>query len=289
MTTQRVLITGASHGFGLLTSKSLARNGHVVFATMRGVTDKNASAAKALARFSEDTPGKIHVLELDVLSSDTIDAAVQRAIELEGGIDVVINNAGIGAGGWAEGFSEDQFGKVFGVNLFGVHRVNRAVLPHLRERKTGLLLHISSILGRVVMPFTAPYTASKYALEGLVESYRYELADFGIDVAIVEPGAYGTNFGASMLPPGDQERVSTYGELADMPEKMWSGMMERLQSEGAPDPQDVADAIVGLVEMPQGQRPLRTIVDAMMGGAGADRINALTDEVQAELQKAMQG
>ena len=110
----------------------------------------------------------------------------------------------------------------------------------------------------MVMPFAGAYVATKYALEGLSESYRYELAGTGVDVVIVEPGGFGTNFLENMEPAADTDRLSSYGPLAEMPEKMWGGFAENLKSDDAPDPQVVADAIAKLIETPAGKRPLRT-------------------------------
>ena len=123
------------------------------------------------------------VLELDVTSDDSVKIAVAKAIELGGPLDVVVNNAGIGCGGLAEAFTAEQWQQVFDINVFGVQRVSRAVLPSMRERGTGLLINVSSIMGRVVLPFAAPYTATKFALEGMTEAYRYELSGTGVDVS----------------------------------------------------------------------------------------------------------
>ena len=133
------------------------------------------------------------------------------------------------------------------------------------------------------MPFAGAYVATQYALEGLSESYRYELAGTGVDVVIVEPGGFGTNFLENMEPAADTDRLKSYGPLAEMPEKMWGGFAENLKGDDAPDPQVVADAIAKLIDTPAGQRPLRTVVDPMMGGEGPRAINLTTDKIQAEL------
>lgn len=198
----------------------------------------------------------------------------------------MVNNAGIGVGGYAETFSTEQYQQVFDVNVMGVQRVNRAVLPSMRAAGSGLLLHVSSVMGRVVIPFSGPYTSSKWAVEGLAESYRYELAGSGVEVSIVEPGGFVTGFGDRIQYPADQERVQSYGEQADAPEQLWSGMFEALQS-GGPDPQLVADAIAEIVRAPQGQRPLRVVVDPFMGGEGARLLNRTSDEIQAGMLESM--
>ena len=283
---QNVIITGSSSGFGFLTTRTLLENGYTVFATMRDLDGKNASRANELRDFADGTTGTLRLLELDVTNDASVETAVRQALDEAGQIDVVINNAGIGAAGFAEGFTVDQFQRIFDVNVFGVQRVNRAVLPAMRERGSGLLIHVSSSLGRLVIPFAAPYTATKYAVEGLSESYRYELAGTGVDVVVVEPGGFGTGFAANMVMPADEVRVESYGELRETPRQMWSGMVQQLQGENAPDPQVVADAILTLIETPAGQRPLRTVVDPMTGGEAASVINQTTDQIQSQLLAA---
>ena len=282
-----VLITGSSSGFGLLTTRSLLEKGYTVFATMRDPDGKNAAAALEISTFAADHPGTAHILDLDVTSDASVEAAVQHALDLEGWIDVVVNNAGYGSGGYAETFTMDQFKHIFDVNVFGVQRVNRAVLPSMRARGSGLILYVSSVMGRVVLPFAASYTASKYALEGLAETYRYELSGLGIDSVVVEPGGFGTNFLENVAFAGDEERIASYGELAETPKQFWGGFDQMLSSDDAPDPQRVADAVVSLIETPAGQRPLRTVVDPMTGGEGPSAINQMTDQIQAQMFSAM--
>ncbi len=284
---QTVLITGSSSGFGLLIARTLLEKGHTVFATMRDPGGRNAANASELRAFADSTSGALHVLDLDVTSDASVAAAVAQALDLEGRIDVVVNNAGYGSGGYAEAFTMDQFQRVFEVNVFGVQRVNRAVLPAMRAQGAGLLIHVSSTMGRIVLPFAAPYTSAKYAVEGLAESYRYELASTGVDVVIVEPGGFGTNFMANMVPAADEARIASYGPLAEVPQQFWGGLGHMLEAENAPDPQDVADAISRLIETPAGSRPLRTVVDPMSGGEGPTVINQTTDQVQEQMLSAM--
>ncbi|MBF0286950.1 MAG: SDR family oxidoreductase [SAR324 cluster bacterium] len=285
--TYKILVTGTSTGFGFLTAKTLADHGHTVFAGMRNVASRNQNAANELILYGKEAAGSIHSLEMDVSDDHSVNAAVQQMLEMGKQIDVVVNNAGLGCGGWLEGFTTEQFQKIFNVNLFGVQRVNRAVLPHMRARKSGLLVYVSSIIGRIIMPFTGPYIASKFALEGLAETYHCELSPLGIETAIVEPGAYATNFGANVLQTEDEEAISSYGELTDAPEKMWGGMMEQLEGENGPNPQDVANAIAAIIKKPAGERPLRTVVDSLMGGCGVEKINDVCSEVQQQLMSTM--
>ena len=276
-----VLITGTSSGFGRLTAETLLDEGYAVFATMRDPHGRNAEAARALQDHAGGTEGTVHVLELDVTDDESVQTAVGAVLDRTGGhLDVAVNNAGIGAAGLSEAFTLDQWAEIYDINVLGAQRVSRAVLPSMRAAGRGLLVNVSSIMGRVVIPFAAPYTASKFALEGMTESLRYELAPTGIDVVIVEPGGFGTGFGERMLFAGDEERTSEYGDLAEMPERLWGGMMERLESEAAPDPQEVADAIVRLIETPVGERPLRTVVDPLTGGTAPRTLNKTTETIQ---------
>ncbi len=144
-------------------------------------------------------------------------------------------------------------------------------------------MDISSIQGRLVIPFSSAYTASKHALEALSESYRYELAPTGVEVVIVEPGAFPTAVWTKMMTPEDQERTISYGSLAATPDKLWSGMSSLMQSEQAPSPQVVADAVVQLIETPVGNRPLRVVVDPFGGGAGPTAINETASQIQGQL------
>lgn len=285
-TTQTILITGTSTGFGHLSAQTLLQEGYTVFATMRDLGGKNAPRAEALNTFARDQKGRLHLLDLDVTDPASVNTAVNRALEFEGRIDVVVNNAGYGAGGFGEAVTIDQFQHQFDVNVFGIQRVNRAVLPSMRKNGTGLLIHISSIMGRIVIPFAAAYTASKFALEGLCESYRYELAGTGVDVAIVEPGGFGTDFLANMVTPDDAERIAGYGPVGALAEKMWSGLSTSLSGNDAPDPQEVADAVLGLIRTPAGRRPLRTVVDPLTGGGAAKTVNQTADQVQTQLLQA---
>ena len=134
---KKILITGSSSGFGRLTAEALLSRGHCVFATMRDPDGKNQEAASRLKSFAESVAGVVHVLRLDVTSDREVSEAVQDAVSREGFLDVVVNNAGIGTGSFVESYTVDQLKRLFEVNVFGVQRVNRAVLPHMRERRSG--------------------------------------------------------------------------------------------------------------------------------------------------------
>lgn len=269
----KVLVTGSSSGFGKLIVETLLKNGHAVAASMRDAGGRNKAHADALAKLGAKT------VELDVASCKSVDAGVKNAVAALGGLDAVVNNAGIGVLGIQETFTVEDFRKLFEVNLFGVQRVNRAALPHLREQGEGVLLHVSSLLGRMTIPFYGPYNASKWALEALAENYRIELSGFGIDSVIVEPGGYPTDFHGRMLQPSDRERVESYGEFAKVPEQSFKAFQSALAQNKEQKSQDVADAVLKVLETPAGKRPFRTVVDKMGMGTIIEPYNQAAEKV----------
>jgi len=271
-----ILVTGSSKGFGFLIVKTLLKDGHRVVAGMRGVDGKNKGAAADLK-----ATGAIPV-EMDV----TDESSVVRAVAAAGALDVVVNNAGVGVLGLQETFTPEDWNKVFDVNVLGVQRVNRAVLPQMRDRRAGLLIHISSLLGRLVIPFYGPYNASKHALEALADNYRVELSSFGIESVLVEPGGYGTTFMDGLLKPSDVSRNGSYGPMSDAPERSYAAYATRMKGPQAPNPQWVADAVGGLVKAPRGKRPFRTTVDRLGMGAAVDPYNHAADDLQKKVYAA---
>jgi NAD(P)-dependent dehydrogenase (short-subunit alcohol dehydrogenase family) len=259
------LVTGTSHGFGELTAQALARRGHRVFAGMRAISGRNAPAAHRLRAVAVDDALALEPIELDVTDDASVSAAVNWVLAEAGQIDVVVNNAGVLYIGITEAFTIEQVREQLDVNVLGAARLNRAVLPHMRERGSGLLMHVSSIGGRLTFPFYGLYCASKYALEALAEAYRYELSAHGIDSVIVEPGPFPSNLYASLRDPDDRDRVAEYGQTAELAAGLLAGVEQMLAGEDAPDPRHVADAIAELVETPAGQRPLRTVVGLDFG------------------------
>ena len=255
-----ILVTGSSNGIGRLTAETLARQGHTVFASMRDANSRNAAVRAELEQFARDGRHNLRVIELDVTMDESVEAAVADIIESSGRIDVLVNNAGVMNIGITEGFTLEQVQRQFDVNFYGAVRTNRAVLPHMRHREDGLLIQISSVAGRVVLPFFGIYNASKFAVEAMSEAYRYDLSGFGIDSVIVEPGPYDSNLLETIPWPQDRERLEEYSELAGAAEALISSLSDLYQSDDARDPQEVADAVSDLVATPVGQRPLRTVV-----------------------------
>lgn len=257
-----VLITGASTGFGRDAAERLARRGHRVYATMRDIGNRNAENRTALEQLARDEDVELHVLELDVTREASVQRAVETALDDAGHIDVVINNAGFAGVGVSEAYTPEQFQQMFDVNLFGVVRVNRAVLPSMRERRSGLLIHISSGAGRVTVPAMASYCASKHALEAMTDALRFELLPFGIDAILVEPGIYRTRIFDRNLEPADRARVASYGDAAQYAERVWDTFLSAINAPGAPGSEEVAEVLVRLVEAGPGERPFRTVVSA---------------------------
>lgn len=257
-----ILITGTSTGFGRTAAETFAQRGYRVFATMRDSSGRNAATADALRSLANAKGWNLDVLEMDVTNDASVNQAVQQALNRAGRIDVVINNAGIAAQGITEAYTVGQFEQVLDVNLFGVVRVNRAVLPAMRRQRSGLLIHVSSGIGRTVVPGFAAYAASKFALEALADAYRFELAPLGIDSVIVEPGIHRTPILERFVAPADQSRVAEYGSTAEAIKRVKSVFDEASGALETPGPQGVVDAFVRLVETPAGDRPFRTVPTA---------------------------
>ena len=276
----KILITGANGGFGALTVKTLLEHGHSVVATMRNTASKNKGAADQLAALGA------RIVDLDVTDTESVNTAVPNAIDLLDGLDAVINNAGIGVLGIQEQYTIDDFKRLFDVNVFGVQRVNRAVLPYLRNQGSGLLIHISSLLGRIAFPFYGPYNASKWALEALAENYRVELSGFGVDSCIVEPGGYPTSFMDNLMSPSDISQNNSYGEMVHAPKQAFESFEGALANNPLQNPQNVAEAIAQLIATPAGQRPARTVVDHMGMGTQIEPYNQQLAQIHQGLYSA---
>ncbi len=260
-----ILITGSSNGIGRLTAETLARQGHHVYASMRAIDSKNAAKRDEFLKLAQDEKLMLKPIELDVRDQQSVEQAVADIISEAGRIDIVINNAGIMYVGVSESFSMQQVKEQFDTNFFGVERVTRAVLPHMRNERDGLFINISSLAGRVVFPFFAYYCASKWALEALTEGYRYELTPLGIESIIVEPGPFPSGLIGSIPDDLNTQIMDAYGEISQIPGTMIGNFDEMFSSPDAPNTQDVADAIAGLVARPKFQRPLRTVVGMDFG------------------------
>lgn len=273
-----VLITGASTGFGRDTAETLARAGHSVFASMRDPRGKNRQASDALLKKG------IKVIELDVTHDESVERAVKDVLAEADRIDVLVNNAGIASAGVTEAFTADQARLVFNTNVIGLLRTARAVLPSMRKRRDGLIINIGSILGRVTFPFFGIYGASKFAVEAITDSLRYEVSPFGVDVTLVQPSAYPTSMYANVQLPADGERAASYGGVGEIPRTMFDQFMTKFRAPDAPNPHEVAEAIANLIAMARGSRPARTVVGAAFG---SDVVNRQTAPVQAHVIEAL--
>jgi len=273
-----ILITGAGSGFGRITAEALAHAGHMVFASMRDPNEKNRDHAQKLRQQG------IAVVELDITSDASVDQAVKKVLADAGRIDVLINNAGIASAGIMEAFTADQAKVVLNTNIVGLLRTNRAVLPTMRAHGDGLIINIGSILGRVTFPFFGIYGASKFAVEALTDSLRYEVSQFGVDVVLVQPSAYPTNMYVTMQQPADTARLADYGDIAQIPGKMFEAFRGMFDSANAPDPHDVADAIAELIATPKSARPARVVVGQSFG---ADVVNEAVAPIQQQVIAAL--
>jgi NADP-dependent 3-hydroxy acid dehydrogenase YdfG len=273
-----ILITGASTGFGRDTAETLAHAGHIVFASMRDPQGKNREHAQALRKQG------IEVVELDVSTDASVERAVKDVLARARRIDVLINNAGVASAGVTEAFTPEQAKVVFNTNVVGLLRTIRAVMPAMRQQHEGLIINIGSILGRVTFPFFGIYGASKFAVEALTDSLRYEVSQLGIDVALVQPSAYPTPMYAKVQQPDDTERAVAYGAVGEIPGAMFKHFTTMFQAPDAPNPHDVAEAIAKLVALPKGARPVRTVVGAAFG---SDGVNEQTAPVQAHVVEAL--
>jgi NADP-dependent 3-hydroxy acid dehydrogenase YdfG len=276
---KNILITGASGEFGKLTVQTLLKNGHKVVATMRNIKGKNKNIAQQLAKEGA------YIVEIDVTDDSSVKFGINLAIKYVDRLDVVINNAGIGAYGIQESFTPEDLKKLFEVNVFGVQRINRAVLPHMRNNNAGVLIYISSLIGRMTLPFWGAYGATKWALEALVEGYRVELSGLGIDSCIIEPGPFPTTFFNNINRPSDFERENSYGELSETAKKSFIDFGKTLSSIKKQKPQNIADTIIKLVDTPTGERNFRTVVDNIGMGEYISSYNDKLEEITFNIYK----
>ncbi len=258
-----ILITGCSSGFGFLAAKKFAARGDQVFATMRDPRGKNSGPAEELRASSN-----IEVLDLDVTSDGSVAAAATAVLARVDAPDVIINNAGQMYVGLAEAFTADELSRQLDVNVVGIHRVNRAFLPSMRQHAKGLIINISSVAGRMAAPFFAVYHASKWGVEGYSLALRRELACVGVDVVVVEPGPFTTElFPQSPRPKDEDNRAQSYPEIT---QQTFDGMGAAFEGmfrdpEVPTDPADVVDRFAELIDMAPGARPFRSVVGVDMG------------------------
>ena len=248
------LVTGSSSGIGFETSLALARNGYHTFATMR-----NLGKDQKIKQIIEKEDLSIEIVELDVDNEESVNQAIKTISEKKDRIDVLVNNAGYGMWGTVEDVSLDEFKQQFETNFFSIIRLIQKVAPIIRKQGSGNIVNISSVAGRIGFPVSPAYISSKFALEGLSESLRFELMPFGINVIIIEPGVIKTNFFDSMKLSEKSQQDSTYKEITD---KVISGV--KMMAEMGTHPKDVADVVIKTLGE---EKPLPRYVignDAMM-------------------------
>lgn len=280
---QVILVTGASSGFGAMSARALADAGHVVYASMRETAGRNAPQVDAVRAFAVERGVRLLPLELDVQSQASCDAAIARILADQGRLDTIVHNAGHMVFGPAEAFTPEQYAQLFDVNVLGTQRVNRAALPHLRERRHGLLLWVGSSSTRGgTPPYLAPYFAAKAAMDAVAVSYAGELAPWGIDTSILVPGAFtkGTNHFAHSGEPADTATLAHWqgGPTAGLEPRILEGLA-RCEPPDA-DPTSVARAVVDIVALPHGRRPLRVHVDPSQDGS--EVVSVVADRIRAE-------
>jgi NAD(P)-dependent dehydrogenase (short-subunit alcohol dehydrogenase family) len=279
-----ILITGASSGFGRLTVEALARAGHTVYASMRETTGRNAAVVEQMATFSRDNGVDLRAIEMDVQSQESIDNAIAQVIAASGRIDVLIHNAGQMVFGPAEAFTPEQYAQLYDINVLSTQRVNRAVLPHLRRERQGLLVWVSSSSSAGgTPPYLAPYFAAKAAMDSIAVQYARELARWGIETSIIVPGAFtrGTNHFAHAGKPADENVVAEYeaGPYARFGEQVQKAFAEIVPADA--DASAVATAVVDVVSAPFGKRPFRVHIDPAEDGANVGF--SVLDRLRAEM------
>jgi NAD(P)-dependent dehydrogenase (short-subunit alcohol dehydrogenase family) len=241
------VVTGSSSGIGFETSLLLARKGFSTYATMR-----NLNKSQKINDITEKENLPLKVLQLDVTDDRSVKDAIRQIADESSRIDVLVNNAGYGLMGAVEDLSIDEFKSQFETNFFGVIRVTKEVIPIMRNQKNGNIINVSSVGGKIGIPLNSAYISSKFALEGLSESMRYELEQFGIDVILIEPGVVKTNFfenadviGNNNTSTTNNNKTSVYSQLT---QKLFEGFEPMLKSNSSSLPSDVAEIIYQAIE-----------------------------------------
>ena len=232
------VVTGTSSGIGFETALALAREGYYTYATMR-----NTAKGDKLKELSSKESLKIDVLELDVDNENSAKTAIKHILDQKQRIDVLVNNAGWALWGCVEDVSVDEFKTQFETNFFSIIRLIQEVGPTMRNQGSGTIVNISSVVGRIGFPASPAYISSKFALEGLSESLRFEFAPFGVDVIIIEPGVIKTNFMKNMKMAKKSELDTVYKDITT---KVVSGV--KMMTEMGTHPKEVASMIVKAIK-----------------------------------------
>ena len=248
------IVTGTSSGIGFETSLALAREGYFTYATMRDTTKSDK-----IKEIAQKENLKINILELDVDDEKSVKSAIAQILDQKQRIDVLVNNAGWGLWGCVEDVSVDEFKEQFETNFFSIIRLIQEVAPTMRKQGSGIIVNVSSVVGRIGFPASPAYISSKFALEGLSESLRFEFAPFGVDVIIIEPGVIKTDFMKNMKMAKKSELDTVYKDITT---KVVSGV--KMMVEMGTPPKEVANTIVKAIK---DKKPLPRYVvgnDALM-------------------------
>ena len=232
------IVTGSSSGIGFETSLALAREGYFTYATMR-----NTAKSDKIKEIAKKENLKISILDLDVDDENSAKAAIAQILDQKKRIDVLVNNAGWGLWGCVEDVSVDEFKQQFETNFFSIIRLIQEVAPTMRKQDSGTIVNVSSVVGRIGFPASPAYISSKFALEGLSESLRFEFAPFGIDVIIIEPGVIKTDFMKNMKMAKKSELDTVYKDITT---KVVSGV--KMMAEMGTPPKEVANTIVKAIK-----------------------------------------
>ncbi|MBB5064406.1 SDR family NAD(P)-dependent oxidoreductase [Granulicella mallensis] len=283
-----IAITGASSGFGALTSHELAKAGHVVYACLPDIQGINASQVKALKKFAKQKKVDLRPVELNVSSHESAEAVVRHIVSECGRLDVVIHNAGPVVFGPTEAFTTEQLAQLYDTNVLSTQRVNRAALPVLREQGKGLVIWVAG--GEIpggAPPYLGPYFAAKAGLDALAVSYASELARWNIETAIIIPGLLlsGVNDFVSSESPSDTSRLKQYtsGPTSGLAKQVMKGFECSVAADAVAS--QVARAIVKVIDMPFGTRPFRVHLDPAQNDV--EIINGMPDRVRAEMLQTM--
>jgi NAD(P)-dependent dehydrogenase (short-subunit alcohol dehydrogenase family) len=266
------LVTGSSSGIGYETALLLARNGFDTFATMR-----NMNKSKEITEVSNRENLPLRVVQLDVNDDKSVTDAINNILKEKESIEVVVNNAGYGLMGSVEDSSLDEIKSQFETNFFGAIRVMQRVIPIMRKQRSGTIVNVSSIAGRIGFPMGSAYVSSKFALEGLSESISYELKQFGIKIILIEPGVIKTNF--ALVTP--KKAVNTNSSYSQLMNKLEENLFSTIAN--GTSPKEVASVI------------LRSITEAspehryLVGNDAVELINARKNNTDDEFEKIIVG
>jgi len=266
------LVTGSSSGIGYETALLLARNGFDTFATMR-----NMNKSKEITEVSNRENLPLRVVQLDVNDDKSVTDAINNILKEKESIEVVVNNAGYGLMGSVEDSSLDEIKSQFETNFFGAIRVMQRVIPIMRKQRSGTIVNVSSIAGRIGFPMGSAYVSSKFALEGLSESISYELKQFGIKIILIEPGVIKTNF--ALVTP--KKAVNTNSSYSQLMNKLEENLFSTIAN--GTSPKEVASVI------------LRSITEAspehryLVGNDAVELINARKNNTDDEFEKIILG